>query len=397
MNGGQRAYDATPAGERQAANLRTIRKAVGRSGYTGVRLVSLIRKLHDYHSVRGIEGGVWPVYPAILCNFAVYLQVHSPKREATSVAQRCISLFRSAAESIKLPIYVDSPHMGSVPIHQSSGDGWTGHLPLDIASALESYACQPGGISAALQFDARCAYTIWRGSPRIQDWCRASVTTKSMAPSASIVFSISLTKNGEKNTLFALSSRGIRQRIVWYDDFACQLSRYGATPRLSRSSYTDLNNSPMAGEQLDAKQFGVRMFNVILFCAVQLGYTHALLKDLHVTAHSLHGSFAAYGEALEWAVVPQHKLGRWKLPSVQVVARDSKRKRGAGAAGAKSVAAVYSTAASCQVQLALRDRMMSVFCVVKDALPSKGDLSVFISDPRVIEGGFRGERGHECL
>jgi len=50
------------------------------------------------------------------------------------------------------------------------------------------------------------------------------------------------------------------------------------------------------------------MFNVVMFCALLLGYTLAQLKDLRVTAHYLDDSFAAYGEAHERAVVPQHKL-----------------------------------------------------------------------------------------
>jgi len=71
---------------------------------------------------------------------------------------------------------------------------------------------------------------------------------------------------------------------------------------------------------------------------------------------------------------------------VQVVAQDSKRRRGAVAAGANSVTAVYSKAASYQVQLALRVRMMSVFCVIRNELPSKEDLSMFIS-LSVLQGG----------
>lgn len=397
MAGGPEAYAATPASERQSANLRTLRKAVGRNGDTGVRLVNYLRKLRQYRSLRRISGDMWPVYPAILANFAVHLQLTSSKAEATSVAQRCISCFRSVAEALKLPIYVDSPHLGSVPIHQSSGDGYTGHLPLDIAERLEFYSQHGSNISKAFRFDARCAYTIWRGSPRIQDWCRASVTSKSFAPSADIVFNISITKNGEKNTLFALSSTGIRIEAGWHADFAGELSRYGATPRLSRSRYRDADNVPLAGEQLDAKAFGARMFSVILFCALELGYTSAQLKELHVTAHALHGSFAAYGEAAEWHIVPQHKLGRWKVPSAQIIAPDGKRKRGAGASGAKSVAAVYSTAAACQVQLALRDRMMRMIASIRGPLPSGGDLSAFISDVGVLEGNFRGEHGHECI
>ena len=163
MAGGQAAYDATPLHERQIADRRTLRKAVGRNGDTGVRIISYIQKLHEYRRKRGIEADLWPVYPAILANFAVYLQCTSPKENATSVAQRCISTLSSAAMSIKLPIFVDSPHLGSVPLHQSSGDGWTGHLPLDIAAQMEQFTLHNSAVSEAFRFDARCAYTIWRG------------------------------------------------------------------------------------------------------------------------------------------------------------------------------------------------------------------------------------------
>uniref|UniRef100_A0A7S2FSX2 Uncharacterized protein n=1 Tax=Haptolina brevifila TaxID=156173 RepID=A0A7S2FSX2_9EUKA len=56
INGAQRAHDATPASERQVANLRTVRKAIGRSGDTGVRLIHLIVKLQQYRKLRGIQG-----------------------------------------------------------------------------------------------------------------------------------------------------------------------------------------------------------------------------------------------------------------------------------------------------------------------------------------------------
>ena len=394
MAGGQQAYDAQPPGERQSANFRTLTKFVGRSGDNGVRLISLLRKLAEYRALRGVEGDLWPVYPCILSNFAIYLQLKSTKQEATSVAQRAVSLFRSAAEKLHLPVVVDSPHLDSIPIHQASGDGWTGHLPPDIGAYLEFLARGGPEISPALQFDARCGCCIWHGSCRVQDWCRVSPASKAMAPAADVVFRISTTKNGEKGTLFALPDFGISGPINWHTDFAQQLLELGPSPSLSRKSYSDMLNAPVPGSPVDAKSFSARMYAVILYCALQLGYTKADLRELHVTAHSLHGAFAAYAEAMQWHTIPQHKLGRWKLPPAAVVCSNGKRTRGAGSAGAKTIAAVYSTAASCQLQLQLRTRMITALATVRDDLPSKGDLSVLMHDARLRVGKFIGVDGH---
>ena len=394
MAGGQHAYDSQPASERQAANLRTLTKFVGANGATGARLVALLNKLVQYRALRGAAGDLWPVYPCILSNFAIYLQLNSPKKEATSVAQRAISLFRTAAEKLHLPVLTDSPHLHSIPIHQSSGDGWTGHLPPDIGNHLERLARGGSGISPALVFDTRCACCIWHGSCRVQDWCRVFPASKAMAPSADIVFRISTTKNGEKGTLFALPSFGVSGPIEWHAEFEKQLFVLGPCPSLLRSSYTDVLNKPVPGKPLDAKAFGARMYAVILFCALALGYTEAELRELHVTAHSLHGAFAAYAEALQWHTIPQHKLGRWKLPPAAVVCSSGPRARGAGAAGPKTIAAVYSTAASCQLQLQLRTRMISALATVHDSMPSRGDLSALMHDASLRAHGYIGVDGH---
>ena len=79
MAGGPAAYAATPLRERQQSNLRTLCKAVGKNGDTGDRLYSYIIKLKEYRRVRQIGGDIWPLYPCILSNFAVWLQLNSPK------------------------------------------------------------------------------------------------------------------------------------------------------------------------------------------------------------------------------------------------------------------------------------------------------------------------------
>jgi hypothetical protein len=391
MAGGMEAYIATPLAERQASNARTMAKAMGSNGCAGIKLIKYIRKLKEYCHVRGISGPLWPLYPCILSNFAVWLQINSPKEGATSVAQSCISTFTSFSNSIKLPVIIDSPHLGAVPAHQASGDGWTGHLPPDIAGRLEYYCIRSNCFSDAMNYDMRCAHTMWRGSTRTQDWVRVSVAEKSKAPDASVVYKISLTKNGEQNVLFALSNTGINGDITWQRSFNDQLSRFGPASMLSHSDYTVSCNTPIHGPQLSSKDFSKRMGKCISLCAKDLGYTPQQLKDLHIVPHSLHGSFAAYGEALEWNTVVQHKLGRWKLPATMVV---RKRGRGAGACGPKTIAAVYSTAASCQLQLAIRDRMVRALRVLKDQLPSHGDMSAFLSHEGLTHGGFRGDAGH---
>jgi hypothetical protein len=168
----------------------------------------------------------------------------------------------------------------------------------------------------------------------------------------------------------------------------------GPCPSLSQSSYANLLNKPVPGKPLDAKAFGARMYAVILFSALALGYSEAELRELHVTAHSLHGAFAAYAEALQWHTIPQHRLGRWKLPPAAVVCSNGPRARGAGAAGPKTIAAVYSTAASCQLQLQLRARMLSALATVHERMPSRGDLSTLMHDADLRAHGYIGVDGH---
>jgi len=393
MAGGQQAYASTPAAERQEANLRTVCSFAGKSGDNARKLASLISKLHEYRTLRAIEGPAWPLLPCILANFAVWLQVNSPKEGATSVAPRCISLFSSASLKLGLPVLCDSPHLGAVPAHQASGDGYTGFMPLDIMHVIERFASD-GSVSSALRFDSRAAYTIWRGSCRVQDWVRVFPAEHSLAPAAAAVFKISLTKNGERNTLFALSNDGLSGTIAWTADFLRDLRDYGPSPPLSTSDYAQLNGKLLRGTNLTARAFGPRMQRLICFAAKLAGYTLADLKSLHITAHSLHGSFAAYAEALEWHPVPQHRLGRWKLPQTTTV-RAAKSRRGAGAVGAKSIAAVYSTAASCQMQLSLRARMMHVLATIGPNFSTRGDMSCFIDNELLQRRGMRGPTGHE--
>ena len=377
MAGGPAAYALTPLRERQQANLRTLCKAVGKNGDTGERLYSYILKLKEYRRVRQIGGDMWPIYPCILSNFAVWLQLNSPKEGATSVAPRCISTFVSAASSIKLPVVVDSPHLGSVPAHQASGDGWTGFLPLDIVR--EMFLVAAGSFSPGLLFDVRCACTIWHGSCRVQDWTQVAVAAKTFAPTARAVYKIKVTKNGERNTLFALGGDGVTGPIHWRADFDGQLVSFGPCPALSTSGYLDSTCDIVRGANVDAKSFAHRMARVIEFCAVRCGYTVQDLKDLHITPHSLHGSMAAYGEALEWDTVPVHKLGRWKIPISPAAAVPAARRRGAGSGGPRTMPAVYSTAASCQNQLEIRSRMISAIRVIGSDFTTHGDLSCFWS------------------
>lgn len=395
MAGGAEAYAATPLAERQQANLRTLCKAVGRNGDAGLRLATLISKLAEYRRLRGVPGDMWPLYPCILSNFAVWLQVNSPKDGATSVAPRCISAFVSAASSLSLPVVVDSPHLGSVPAHQASGDGYTGFVPLDVVHELCAVARGTQSCSAGLLFDSRAAYTMWEGSCRTQDWVEVSPAAHELAPGASAVYKIGVTKNGEKGALFAVGRCGVEGLIDWREEFNAQLRRYGSTPALSCSDYNAPSCAPVHGTKVDSKCFASRIFNVILHSARRRGYTRQQLKDLHVTTHSLHGSMAAYAEALEWDYVPTHRLGRWRLPAGPAAPIPARKRMGAGRAGAKSIPAVYSTAASCQVQLALRSRLIDAIRTVGSDFSTHGDMSCFITNPRLASGGFRGPHGHE--
>lgn len=395
MAGGAAAYRATPLAERQQANLRTLCAAVGRRGDAGFRLASLISKLHDYRRLREIPGDCWPLYPCIISNFAVWLQVNSPKHDATSVAPRCVQTFVSAARSVKLPVIVDSPHLGAVPAHQTSGDGWTGHLPLDIARELERWTCSASPPSPAMAFDFKAAYEIWAGSCRVQDWAEVSPASTTYAPLADAVYKISITKNGERNTLFAVPSEGIAQRIPWRNDFAALIRKYGPCPATSSPDLASPGCVLLLNTKLDSKDYAKRVYYVILFCARRLGYSKADLQALHIYAHALHGSLAAYSEAMEWHFIPMHKLGRWRIPASRSAVVPVRQHRGAGKAGAKSIPAVYSTAASCQVQLDLRARMFAALRAIGEDFSTHADLSCFISNERLIALGFRGPHGHE--
>jgi hypothetical protein len=393
MAGGKEAYEATPITERQQANFRTLCKAVGRSGDTGTKLQGYIEKLLEYRRIRGVTGPMWPLYPCILSNFAVWLQLHSPKENATSVAPRCISAFVSASKNICLPVFIDSPHLGAVPAHQASGDGWTGFMPLDIVSAIERLTGPSS--SQGLRFDACAAYTIWEGSCRTADWVQVSPADKSLAPSAAAVYRIAITKNGERNTLFAVGYETISGSNLWRSWFDEQLVEFGSSPALTTGDYFDATCRPIQSSKLESKAFADRLFKLILLCAKSCGYTAAQLKLLHVHVHALHGSFAAYAEAMEWDTVPVHRLGRWKLPSSQASIVPVRQRRGAGRGGAKSIPAVYSTAAACQIQLLLRCRMIAAIRELRGAYSTHGDLSCFINNRNLVEQGFRGPHGHE--
>ena len=395
MAGGAAAYAATPVHERQVANFRTVCKAVGKDGAAGDKLASLIEKLQTFRRLRGVKGDLWPLYPCILSNFAVWLQLQSPKAGATSVAPRCISIFKSAASSLCLPVLIDSPHLGSVPAHQASGDGWTGFIPLDIMREVATLCSAPRHASRGLVFDARCAYTIWEGSCRVQDWSMVTPHTKSLAPGADAVYKISITKNGERNTLFAVGKANIMDLTPWRMDFDEDLRLYGTTPALSCDDYDSDACVPLEKTALDAKSFSPRMMRLISFCAKKLGYTQGHLRDLHITPHSLHGSMSAYAEALDWDMVPIHRLGRWRLPASPSAAVLVRTRRGAGRGGAKSIPAVYSTAASCQKQLSLRQGMIEVIRTIGANFTTHGDLSCFISNADLDSKGLRGPQGHE--
>ena len=394
MAGGIKGYNATPAAERQQANLRTLCKAVGRNGDTGVRLATLISKLVDYRHQHHITGDMWPLFPAILSNFAIWLQNNSKKSGATSVAPRCISVFASAAASIKLPVVLESPHLSSVPAHQSSGDGYTGFVPLDIIHAICQEAQRTSEFYSGLKFDACLVYTMWEGSCRTEDWVKVNVHNKDLAPGAASVYKIAITKNKEKNTLFAVGHQGVTGFNNWRTWFDAQLLEFGASPRLSSNDYSN-DCRPLHKTKLDAKDLAKRIFSYILRVASKLGYSEQDLKSLHIHVHALHGSMAAYAEAMEWDRIPKHRLGRWKIPSSDAAVVPVRQKRGAGIGGPKDMPAVYSTAASCQIQLALRCRMVAAIRVIGADFTTHGDLSCFISNPKLYAEGFRGPKGHE--
>ena len=71
------------------------------------------------------------------------------------------------------------------------------------------------------------------------------------------------------------------------------------------------------------------------------------------------------------------------------------KKRGAGSGGPKTMPAVYSTAASCQIQLSLRCRVIAAIRIIGADFTTHGDLSCFISNPKLVAEGFRGLNGHE--
>ena len=394
MAGGQQAYDTTPLRERQDANFRTLCKAVGKWGDAGVRLCTLIERLHEYRKIKGYEGSAWPLNPCTLSNFAVWLQVNSKKDEATSVAPRCISSFVSAATNICLPVLVESPHLGAVPAHQSSGDGYTGHIPLDIIHELE-YACHGSmGSSPGWLMDCQSAYTIWKGSCRVQDWTEVSVADPSLAPQADSVYRIAVTKNGEKNTLFAVGAEGVTGIDSWRSDFNKLVREFGPSPDLISTDYDSPDCRPAKGRSVDSKKLAARLFKVIKRCAKRRGYSLKDLKNLHVVPHSLHGSMAAYAEAMEWGLVPVHKLGRWKIPLFAAAAVPVRKHKGAGRAGPKTISAVYSTAAECQIQLSLRCRAISALRTIGSDFTTHGDLSCFIENKKLAGMGFRGPSGH---
>jgi hypothetical protein len=234
------------------------------------------------------------------------------------------------------------------------------------------------------------------GSCRVQDWCQVHPHDKSLAPGASAVYRIAITKNGERNTLFAVGSEGIFGDIAWRLDFDNMLREHGPTPAISTMNYSDTSCNIIPGSKLDSKQFASRMQALTWYCAQRCGnYTRKDLKDLHITPHSLHGTFAAFGEAMEWDTIPVHRLGRWKLPISQASVVPVSKRKGAGAGGARTIAAVYSTAASCQIQLKLRMRVVSAIRAIGSDFSTHGDLSCFTANRRLIALGFRGPMGHE--
>ena len=101
-----------------------------------------------------------------------------------------------------------------------------------------------------------------------------------------------------------------------------------------------------------------RIMQVIQAAGRARGYTLAELKAMHVYAHCLHGSFAAYSEAMEWDVFRQFALGRWKIPPTLQGQAPRKRPRG-GSFAPKTIVATYSTAAACQKQLDIRTQMIA--------------------------------------
>ena len=219
---------------------------------------------------------------------------------------------------------------------------------------------------------------------------------KTLAPKADAVYNISITKNGERNTLFAVGSQGVLGPIEWRDDFDNMILHYTSTPQVTTCEFDSPDCDVQPNTRLDSRGFAAVIWSFIRFCGARCGYSVKLLSDLHISAHSLHGSFAAYGEAMEWHYVPVHKLGRWRIPSSKAAIVPVRQRRGAGRAGATSISAVYSTAASCQTQLELRCRMISAIRCIGTEFTTEGDLSCFTSNAPLVEAGFRGPHGHEA-
>ena len=136
------------------------------------------------------------------------------------------------------------------------------------------------------------------------------------------------------------------------------MRKFGSVPTFT-SPISNKDSRLVSGTQRDPSSYmATRIMQVIVSAGHACGYTPSELKAMHVYPHSLHGSFAAYSEAMEWDVPRQFALGRWKLPPTLSGQAPLKRTRG-GSFKPKTIVATYSTAAACQKQLEIRTEMIA--------------------------------------
>jgi len=161
------------------------------------------------------------------------------------------------------------------------------------------------------------------------------------------------------------------------------MAEYGTSPDYSQASFQDGRCEPVKvkrdSTEDDSKAIQKHVAKFLIDVGKACGYSAAQLKELHITPHSLHGSFIAYASAASrhFDVPDTCRLGRHAIPSGAPAGM--KRKRGAGSVAPKSISAVYSTAAECQIQLDLRSRMLEMLMATGASTLHGADLSLLIA------------------
>jgi hypothetical protein len=221
------------------------------------------------------------------------------------------------------------------------------------------------------------------GSTRSQCFARTTHVSSPLIPNCDAIYKISQTKNGEQGALFALPSFNILGPVTWRGKFHDMLAEFGTAPGYSHSSFQNSGCKPVKvtreSTQDDSKAIQTSVAKFLTDVGAACGYTPAQLKELHITPHSLHGSMIAYASAAthEFDVPSTCRLGRHAIPSGAPAGM--KRKRGAGSVAPKSISAVYSTAAECQIQLDLRSRMLEMLMATGASKLHGADLSLLIA------------------